>query len=172
MKITGAATETPARTQKNALLDYGGVLGRWLLGGLFVYMGWSKAMHPEAFLKLLRQYDLTTQPVLLNSIAGALPWFELFCGLLLIAGVAVRGTALLLVLMLVPFSVVVLHRALGVASLDHIALCAVHFDCGCGAGDVFICRKLLDNAFLVALACWLIAGFGRPLSARFTLFES
>jgi uncharacterized membrane protein YphA (DoxX/SURF4 family) len=172
MKTTEAVTEARAQRRKGAWLEYGGVAGRWLLGGLFVYMGWSKAIHPELFLKLLRQYDLTTQPLLLNLIAGALPWFEVFCGLLLLAGVAVRGTAVLLVLMLVPFSIVVLHRALGVASLDHIALCAVRFDCGCGAGEVFICRKLLENAFLVALSCGLVAGFGRPLSARFALFKS
>ena len=35
-------------------------------------------------------------PVLLNSIAAALPWFEVVCGGLLLAGVAVRGSALIL----------------------------------------------------------------------------
>ena len=152
-------------------MEYCGILSRWLLGALFVYMGFSKALHPEAFLKLLRQYDLTTQPVVLNSIAACLPWFEVFCGLVLLAGVAVRGTALLLVLMLVPFTAVVLHRALGVASLQHIAFCAVRFDCGCGGGEVLICRKLVENAFLILLSLASLGGFGRPLSARFALFQ-
>jgi hypothetical protein len=134
-------------------------------------MGCSKALHPELFLKLLRQYDLTSQPVVLNSLAACLPWFEVFCGLVLLAGVAVRGTALLVVLMLVPFTAVVLHRALGVASLQHIALCAVRFDCGCGGGEVLICRKLVENAFLILLSLALVGGFGRPLSARFALFR-
>ncbi len=152
-------------------IDYCGILSRWLLGALFVYMGFSKALHPEDFLKLLRQYDLTTQPVVLNTIAACLPWFEVFCGLVLLAGVAVRGTALLLVLMLVPFTAVVLHRALGVASLQHIAFCAVRFDCGCGGGEVLICRKLVENAFLILLSLALVSGFGRPLSAQFALFQ-
>jgi len=40
------------------------------------------------------------------------PWFEVFCGLLLLTGVAVRGTALTLLLMLVPFTLLVFRRAL------------------------------------------------------------
>ena len=76
------------------------VLTRWLLGILFLYMGLNKALHPVEFLKLVRQYELVQDPLLLNSIAAALPWFEVFCGLLLVAGVGVRGSALMLVLML------------------------------------------------------------------------
>ena len=80
------------------------VLARWLLGGLFIYMGWQKALHPELFLKLLREYQMVESPLALNSIAVSLPWFEIFCGLLLVAGVAVRGTALLLAAMLAVFT--------------------------------------------------------------------
>ena len=39
--------------------------------------------------KLVRQYDVVHDTLLLNSIASALPWFELMCGGLLVAGVAV-----------------------------------------------------------------------------------
>ena len=61
---------------------------------------------------MVRQYDLVQSSLLLNSIAAALPWFEIFCGLLLLAGVAVRGTAVMLIVMLVPFTVLVFRRAL------------------------------------------------------------
>jgi uncharacterized membrane protein YphA (DoxX/SURF4 family) len=167
------ATDQGVRTKSNsAWLEYPGVAGRWLLGGLFVYMGLTKALHPELFLKLLRQYDLTNHSLLLNSIAAGLPWFEVFCGLLLILGVAVRGTALLLLLMLVPFTIVVLRRALAISTLQHVALCAVRFDCGCGGGEVLICRKVVENVLLMLLSCWLLAGFGRHLAARFSLSKS
>jgi uncharacterized membrane protein YphA (DoxX/SURF4 family) len=158
-----------ARTQ--LWFDYAGVASRWVMGALFVYMGLSKAIHPETFLKLVRQYELTSNPFLLNSISAALPWFEVFCGLLLLSGVAVRGSALLLLLMLAPFSLVVLNRALAISDLQHIAFCAVKFDCGCGTGEVFICRKLVENAVLMLLSCGLLAGFGRPFSARFDLMK-
>ena len=150
-------------------VDIGTMLARWLLGALFVYMGLSKALDPVEFLKLVRQYDITHVFWLLNSIAALLPWFEIFCGLLLLAGIAVRGSALMLVLMLVPFSIVVLQRALDIHTAQGIPFCAVKFDCGCGTGEVFICRKLLENFVLVILSAWLLSGRGRLFCMRYKL---
>jgi uncharacterized membrane protein YphA (DoxX/SURF4 family) len=172
MNVENPAPIVAAPAALSYRADRAGTVIRWVLGVLFVYMGLTKAIHPEMFLKLLRQYELTHQSLVLNSIAAGLPWFEVFCGMLLLAGVAVRGTALLLLLMLIPFTWVVLQRALAIADLQHIALCAVRFDCGCGNGEVLICRKLVENAALMLLACWLMAGFGRPLAARFNLVKS
>src|SRR5712691_4311888 len=128
-----------------SLADTAAVLARWGLGGLFIYMGLKKALHPAEFLNLVRQYDMVSSPFLLNSIAAALPWFETFCGMLLLAGVAVRGTAVVLVAMLVPFTLLILKRALAVAGAQGLAFCMVKFDCGCGSGEVLICNKLLEN---------------------------
>jgi len=141
--------------------EYIAVLTRWLVGGLLVYMGLVKALHPVEFLKLVRQYDLVQSPFLLNSIAAVLPWFEAFCGMLLLTGIAVRGAALLVLGMLVPFTIVVLRRALAIHTSSSIAFCAVKFDCGCGMGVVFICHKLVENCLLIVLAVWLLAGRGR-----------
>jgi uncharacterized membrane protein YphA (DoxX/SURF4 family) len=152
--------------------DIVAALARWVLGGLFVYMGLSKALHPEEFLKLVRQYEMVSHPWLLNSIAGALPWFEAFCGLLLLGGVAVRGTAVMLVVMLVPFTLLVLKRALAIAGAKGLPFCLVKFDCGCGAGEVFICNKLLENSLLIFVACALVAGWGRRLALRFSLLRT
>jgi uncharacterized membrane protein YphA (DoxX/SURF4 family) len=161
-----ASNPKPYKRLLNGLL----VLSRWLLGAHFVWMGLTKAMDPVGFLKLLRQYELTQQPFLLNGIAATLPWFEVICGILLLLGVAVRGTALLCLAMLIPFSGVVLSRALALAAAHHLPFCAVKFDCGCGAGEVFICRKLLDNSIQIIGAALLLAGLGRPLSCCYGLF--
>ena len=150
-------------------LNLSAVLARWFLGAVFLFTGLSKALHPVDFLKLARQYDLVQSSTLLNSIAAGLPWFEIFCGLLLLAGVAVRGAALTLMLMLVPFTVLVFHRALAIQSALAIPFCMVKFDCGCGTGTVFICHKLLENFLLLVLAGWLLAGYGRQFSLRFDL---
>src|ERR1051326_3865851 len=128
---------------------------RWVLGGVFVYMGLVKAMHPVEFLKIVREYHWIENHVLLNLVAAALPWFEVLCGLLLLAGVAVRGAALLLLAMLIPFSLAVLNRALEIQAAKAIAFCAIRFDCGCGAGEVIICHKLLENALLILLSGYL-----------------
>jgi len=154
------------------LTDAIAVLARWVLGVLFVYMGSKKALNPAEFLNLVRQYDMVSNPFLLNSIAAALPWFEVFCGLLLLAGVAVRGTAVVLFAMLVPFTLLILKRALAVAGAQGLAFCMVKFDCGCGSGEVLICNKLLENCLLTFLSCWLIAGASRKLSLRFSLFPT
>jgi uncharacterized membrane protein YphA (DoxX/SURF4 family) len=155
----------------NKILDLLTVLARWYLGGLFIYMGMSKALHPVAFLELVHQYQLTESAFVLNFIAAALPWFEVFCGVLLIVGVAVRGSALLLVLMLVPFTIVVLRRALAIHTLQNIPLCAVKFDCGCGNGEQWICQKIPENCGLILLAVWLLIGQGRQLCLRYQLIR-
>ena len=145
---------------------------RWWLGCLFIYMGLNKALpDPHSFLALVRQYHMVSSYWLLNSIAAALPWFEVFCGVLLLAGVAVRGSALMLIAMLVPFSAIVLKRALEISADKHLAFCAVKFDCGCGAGEVFICHKLVENTVLLLLSAWLLAGAGRRLCLRFSLWR-
>src|SRR6185503_3269060 len=122
------------------------------LGGMFLYMGLSKALHPVEFLKLVRQYDLLHHHLLLNFVASTLPWFEIFCGLLLFLGVAVRSAAIMLVAMLVPFTLAVLSRVLEIHAAGNLAFCAIKFDCGCGAGEVLICRKLAENILLTGLS--------------------
>jgi uncharacterized membrane protein YphA (DoxX/SURF4 family) len=145
------------------------VAARWLLGGLFVYMGASKAAHPEEFLKLVRQYDLTSNYFLLNAVASALPWFEIYCGVLLLAGIAVRGVSLALGIILIAFTWAVWQRALTVEAARSIPFCAVKFDCGCGTGEVYICQKLPENVGLILLCAWLFMGKGRAFSVKYNL---
>ena len=148
------------------------LLMRWVLGGLFVYMGLSKALDPEGFLKLVRQYQLVHNSFALNSVAAALPWFEVFCGLLLLAGVAVRGSALLLLMMLIPFTLIVLRRALAIAATQGLPFCAVKFDCGCGSGEVLICHKLVENTLLMVGSGWLLFTRRCQLCAKFSLLKT
>ena len=151
--------------------DFASVFARWLLGGLFIYMGLHKALHPVEFLKLVRQYDVLHHHLLLNFVASTLPWFEIFCGLLLICGIAVRGAALLLVAMLIPFTVAVFLRALALQKTGGLPFCAIRFDCGCGAGEVLICRKLVENFLLTLIGTALIFSRGQKLCFRAHLLK-
>jgi uncharacterized membrane protein YphA (DoxX/SURF4 family) len=152
-------------------LDAVTVLARWFVGAAFIYMAVMKLRDPVQFLKLVRQYDMVSNPFLLNTIAATLPWYELVCGVLLIVGIAVRGAALNLIAMLIPFTVLVLRRALGIAEAQHLPFCEVSFDCGCGTGIVAICQKMLENTTLLFLSIWLLAGHGRQLCLRFSLLS-
>ena len=152
--------------------DFMSIAARWVLGAMFLYMGMTKALHPVEFLKLVRQYDLFQHHFLLNLVASALPWFETFCGLLLLLGVAVRGASVMLVAMLIPFTVVVLLRALAIREAEGLPFCAIKFDCGCGAGEVYICKKLAENTLLTALSVALIFWRSRRLCLRYAMFGS
>jgi uncharacterized membrane protein YphA (DoxX/SURF4 family) len=144
-------------------------VARWIVGALFIYMGLSKALHPVEFLKLVRQYDILEHHLALNLVASALPWFEVFCGALLLLGVAVRGVSLMLLVMLIPFSVLVFLRALDIYQAGGLAFCAIKFDCGCGAGEVFICRKLAENVVLMGVCLGLTIWRAHRFCARHTL---
>jgi uncharacterized membrane protein YphA (DoxX/SURF4 family) len=162
---------TPSSMKLNALA-VATVLARWFLGAFFIYMGLNKALHPVEFLKLVRQYDLVQNHLGLNLIAAGLPWLEIFFGLLLMLGVAVRGSALMLVAMLVPFTWIILHRALAMHSLGGIAFCAIKFDCGCGTGEVFICWKLVENSMLILLSIALLFWRSQAFCWRHSVIES
>lgn len=151
--------------------QYVGTIVRWAVGLLFIYMGLSKALQPVEFLKLVRQYDLVQVPWMLNTIAAILPWFEVFCGVLLTVGVAVRGAALVTIGMLIPFTTMVVFRAVQLAHAGDIPFCMVKFNCGCGAGEVFICNKIIENTLLLLGAGWLLGGYGKPYAVLYKLFR-
>ena len=72
--------------------------------------------------------------------------------------------------MLVPFTVVVLLRALAMHEAGGAPFCAIKFDCGCGTGEVLICRKLAENLLLTALSVSLIFRRTNRLALRHRLF--
>ena len=72
-------------------------------------------------------------------------------------------------ILLAAFTVVVMHRAVVLHDALSISFCAVKFDCGCGAGEVLICRKLVENLGLLILCGWLVSGAGRLGGLRYRL---
>ncbi len=168
------------------------LVARLLLGLMFIWMGLAKTglprladargwvslqglahrglidlSGPVEFMKLIREYQIFPDSLwpLLNLTAVALPWVEVVCGLLLVLGIGLRGSALTLGLMLIFFTVVVTLRAIGIHNATGQAFCTIKFDCGCGAGEVLICRKIPENLGLLALS--VVVLFSR--SKRFCL---
>ena len=74
------------------------------LGGFFVYASLDKIWDPAAFAKIVYQWQVVG-PVASNLAAVTLPWIELLAGLLLVAGVWKRESALVIGLLLVVFLV-------------------------------------------------------------------
>jgi uncharacterized membrane protein YphA (DoxX/SURF4 family) len=148
-----------------------GTIARWSVGGVFVYMGAAKALHPENFLKLVHEYDLPVGYFWLNATAALLPWLEIFCGLLLLTGIAVRGASLLLAIMLIGFTGLIGHRAWQIMSAQAIPFWAVRFDCGCGNGEMLAGIKILENIGLLLFLWLFLGGLGKMLCLRHCIFS-
>jgi uncharacterized membrane protein YphA (DoxX/SURF4 family) len=146
------------------------LLARLALGVMFVWMGTAKIVDPVGFLKLMRQYHaLPESPAYyMNTVAVVLPWIETACGAALLLGLAVRGAGVVSVIMLAFFTPLIFVRGLELYAGGHgkfASFCAVNFDCGCGAGTVFVCHKTAENCGLLLAA--IVAAVSR--SRRFCL---
>ena len=83
-----------------------GFLIRVGLGLIFIFASADKIIHPDAFAKIINNYQILPGD-LVNIFALILPILELLCGLALILGVLVRASAVWVGGMLVLFMVAV-----------------------------------------------------------------
>lgn len=134
-----------------------------VLGVMFIEYGVIKAGHPVEFLKQIREYHLFPEspPYFINLTAVVLPWIEMVCGLMLLTGLWHRAAGAVTLLMLVVFTGAIFVRAVGVYQQGDDPFCTIEFDCGCGAGVILICKKLLTNSCLVALSLIVILSKAR-----------
>src|ERR1017187_7976728 len=64
---------TTPSTEKRRPADIVALLARWLLGGLFIYLGGSNVRHGADFLSFVRQQLSVTDPTLSSLIATIAP---------------------------------------------------------------------------------------------------
>lgn len=134
------------------------LIARLIVGGVMILYAAPKIAEPGAFLKEIHNYRIlpTNTPYFENWTAVILPWVEMLGGIALIAGLLRRGTATLFTLLLIVFTLAVTHRAVGLYNQSDLSFCQVNFDCGCGAGPIFICSKLAENFGLILLAAYAV----------------
>jgi len=118
---------------------------RLLLGFVFVVASIDKLADPNAFAVSISYYRLVGEPIAL-ILATILPWVELLAGLFLLFGIMMRGSSLLLLLMLVLFTGGVISGI--VRGLD--------ISCGCFTRDPNVDKigwmKVLENLGLIVLS--------------------
>ena len=151
------------------------LVARLAVGGMFVWLAYDKIARPVNFLKLMRQYQLLNEEQLywaMNLVAVVLPWIELTCGIALILGLAVRGAGIISAAMLAVFTPMILLRGLELFHEGTLSFCQVNFDCGCGAGVVFLCNKLAENVGLLLLSLLIIASRSRRFCLSSALARS
>jgi putative oxidoreductase len=92
-----------------------------VLGGLFIYAGLQKVLHPYEFAEVVLAYQMLPENLVGVVVAG-LPWVEIVAGLCLVAGFKRRSCLLLLSGLVAGFLVVILITMARGLSID----------CGCG----------------------------------------
>ena len=121
---------------------------RVVVGLVFLLYGLDKIAHPDDFARAIANYRLLPE-ALVNLVAVTLPWIELFCGLLLLAGQWVRSAALVSAFLLSVFVIAVsitLARGLDI-------------NCGClntDAGRKVGVRLLAEDLLLIGAAAFLV----------------
>ncbi len=69
-----------------------GAVCRLLLGGIFIYTGLPKLMHPAEFARLVYGYHIL-DPSFVNLVGIALPWVEVIAGAFLLIGILPQSSA-------------------------------------------------------------------------------
>ncbi len=145
---------TPKPGRKIGAADFVFLFARLVVGALMIYVSIGKLQDPDAFLKVVKQYEIVPVQwhVALNSIAVIVPWIELLGGAALLVGVGLRGTGSVMFVMLIAFSGAITMRTLQMMDTQELRFTEVKFDCGCGTGEQIIWLKLLENSGLILLA--------------------
>ena len=137
---------------------------RVVVGLVFLLYGLDKIAHPDDFARAIANYRLLPE-ALVNLVAVTLPWIELFCGLLLLAGQWVRSAALVSAFLLSVFVIAVsitLARGLDI-------------NCGCfssapsSEGRIGLLTLLRDFTILPIALFVLIADRGDFSLGKFAL---
>ncbi len=121
----GSRTFTRGKAM-NALLRnrYFLIVIRLVIGGLFVYAGFLKALKPQAFADSIVTFQMLPKQ-LINVMAMGLPPFEILVGAMLIMGIRTKAASLAAILMSVIFSIAILQGLIR----------GLQIDCGCfGSG--------------------------------------
>ena len=96
------------------------IVVRVALGAIFFYAGAEKIINPVAFAGDVANYRLLPH-VAVNLVAITLPWVEAAVGLLLVAGVWVRPSALIVTVLMLVF----------LAAIGQAVARGLDINCGC-----------------------------------------
>ena len=135
------------------------LLLRLAVGSVLCYAGFLKAVAPSAeFAAAIEAYHLLP-PFMLDPMAFALPWIEMWVGIFLVAGFMTREAAIAASVLFVLFLGVILSaltRGIDLAS------------CGCFGSDVFSPRHtLVVDSFLLIFSLSLV--FLKPSKELYAL---
>jgi putative oxidoreductase len=119
---------------------------RLIIGGIFIYASIGKLFNPVEFGSAIRSYDML--PLFsIGFLSVIIPFIEFLCGLFLILGIFKRGSAFIIMLMLVFFLL-----GLGQAYARGLSI-----DCGCfsvsasspAEGGVYLLMRIAEDVLML-----------------------
>lgn len=127
---------------------------RVALGALFVFAAWMKLRNPQAFADAVLAFKIfgsADHLVVLTTFV--VPWLEMICGLLLVAGLWSRAAALALLAQLLVFTAGIVSVL--VRKMDVTCGCFGEYEWPC-VGAVSGCHVLRNSVLLLAagLLAW------------------
>ncbi|MEM7262684.1 MAG: DoxX family protein [Planctomycetota bacterium] len=142
------------------------LIARAAVGGMFIYLAFKKIGGLPDFHKVMKTYDILPldPPWILNGTAMYLPFLELVLGVLIIVGLFTRTSFLMVLGMLIFFTIAVYLRGTEIQQAAGLAFSEVKFDCGCGTGEVFLWKKLIENGLLIVASIIGVFSSQRVLS--------
>lgn len=124
------------------------VILRIMLGIVFVWASWNKILDPEGFARIIQNYRILPS-VLVNPVALILPWIEAACGIFLIIGYFIKGSAFIINILLTIFIlafIINLFRGIDV-------------NCGCFSSTLKeskgLYRYLIRDFLLLLIGLWI-----------------
>ena len=115
---------------------------RIVIASVFIFAGSTKISQPGEFAYAIQSYQIIPSN-LTNLLAVILPWLEIFCGLALILGFYVRGSAVILSGLTLVF----------IISISRVLISGLEINCGCyGDNSPLSSRKLVED-ILILLGC-------------------
>jgi uncharacterized membrane protein YphA (DoxX/SURF4 family) len=124
------------------------LLARLVLGFTFLVASVDKLAEPNIFATSIMNYKLVSLTTAL-VLATVLPWVELLCALALLFGISVRGSSLLVGVMLLVFT----------AAVSSALVRGLDISCGCFTQDPTVGKvawaKVGENVLLLLLSVFL-----------------
>jgi uncharacterized membrane protein YphA (DoxX/SURF4 family) len=130
---------------------------RIVLGVVFIWASIDKISDPGLFAESIYNYRMVPHS-LLNIMALVMPWLELVCGVLIIVGVYLRGSAFMIGFMLLVF----------IIAISAALLRGLDISCGCFSqtGGHKVAVDLLWRDILMLIGAAVVLFQGIPLRLR------
>ena len=133
---------------------------RVFLSAVFIYASIDKIQNPWQFAAIIEGYDLV-QGMLSHYIALFLPFLELVCGIFLLSGIFVRGSATIISAILIVF----------IVAISLALFRGLEINCGCfslsESGDPLSYLRLIEDFFLLTVAIFILYCYKPVINSHF-----